>query len=192
MSGGTVADAASLPSDAATADVADGISSTGSSLVDQNEFDAVKSQFNDLRRNDDTDPPNQGGPYCRLERPINFEIARKYADKPEIIFNEELDHIACKHCWTTIYGGRGGSDRVRHIVDACDEAEAPMRKIEAGNPESYKPYENLLPFAFPPTIDAGPDGDGILDRSTWCLISGPGERARRRAGVRYKSSGPNP
>ncbi|MFF3653129.1 hypothetical protein ACFYXV_31385 [Streptomyces sp. NPDC002181] len=32
---------------------------------------------------------------------------------------------------------------------------------------------------FPPTVKAKPGGDGILDRETWCLISGPGERASR-------------
>lgn len=32
---------------------------------------------------------------------------------------------------------------------------------------------------FPPIIKAGPQGDGVLDMGTWCLISGPGERASR-------------
>nr|WSW48037.1 hypothetical protein OG296_35925 [Streptomyces sp. NBC_01001] len=32
---------------------------------------------------------------------------------------------------------------------------------------------------FPDTVDARPEGDGILDLETWCLISGPGERASR-------------
>ncbi|MFE6845890.1 hypothetical protein [Streptomyces sp. NPDC057686] len=32
---------------------------------------------------------------------------------------------------------------------------------------------------FPDTVNASPDRDGILDRGTWCLISGPGERASR-------------
>ncbi|MFF3861711.1 hypothetical protein [Streptomyces sp. NPDC002209] len=32
---------------------------------------------------------------------------------------------------------------------------------------------------FPDTVNASPDSDGILDRGTWCLISGPGERASR-------------
>ncbi|MEV6583256.1 hypothetical protein AB0M92_34435 [Streptomyces sp. NPDC051582] len=32
---------------------------------------------------------------------------------------------------------------------------------------------------FPPAVNAKPDRDGILDRGTWCLISGPGERASR-------------
>ncbi|MEV7415595.1 hypothetical protein [Streptomyces sp. NPDC089919] len=32
---------------------------------------------------------------------------------------------------------------------------------------------------FPDTVDAGREGDGILDRGTWCMISGPGERASR-------------
>ncbi|MFE2147836.1 hypothetical protein ACFXA3_39980 [Streptomyces sp. NPDC059456] len=32
---------------------------------------------------------------------------------------------------------------------------------------------------FPETVRARPDRDGILDRATWCLISGPGERASR-------------
>ncbi|MFJ3202677.1 hypothetical protein [Streptomyces sp. NPDC086989] len=32
---------------------------------------------------------------------------------------------------------------------------------------------------FPQTVDARPDRDGILDHATWCLISGPGERASR-------------
>ncbi|MFI8277659.1 hypothetical protein ACIGBH_22675 [Streptomyces sp. NPDC085929] len=32
---------------------------------------------------------------------------------------------------------------------------------------------------FPETVEAGPERDGILDRGTWCLISGPGERASR-------------
>ncbi|WP_158709955.1 hypothetical protein [Streptomyces katrae] len=32
---------------------------------------------------------------------------------------------------------------------------------------------------FPETVDARPERDGILDRGTWCLISGPGERASR-------------
>lgn len=100
-----------------------------------------------------------------------------------------------------------------------------MRDIEPGNPESYKPYANLIPivelllehgnrykagaegfvgrkdgcvcnlelpidmklvhsqFTFPPTIDAGPKGDSILDRATWCMIAGPGERAGSRAGL---------
>jgi hypothetical protein len=32
---------------------------------------------------------------------------------------------------------------------------------------------------FPPVVKARPQGDGILDMGTWCLISGPGERASR-------------
>lgn len=31
--------------------------------------------------------------------------------------------------------------------------------------------------AFPPVVKADPSHDGILDQGTWCLISGPGERA---------------
>lgn len=30
---------------------------------------------------------------------------------------------------------------------------------------------------FPPLVEADPGHDGILDHGTWCLISGPGERA---------------
>lgn len=98
-----------------------------------------------------------------------------------------------------------------------------MKEIEPGNPESYKPYANLIPivelllehgnryvagtegfigrkdgcvcnlelpidmdlvhseFVFPPTIDAGQRGDSILDRGTWCIIAGPGERTGSRA-----------
>ncbi|MFF3403496.1 hypothetical protein ACFYW6_33995 [Streptomyces sp. NPDC002659] len=33
---------------------------------------------------------------------------------------------------------------------------------------------------FPDTVEVGPpEADGILDRGTWCVISGPGERASR-------------
>lgn len=49
---------------------------------------------------------SQGGPYCALARPINFEIARAVPSRTDVEFYEALDMITCRHCWAVIYGGR--------------------------------------------------------------------------------------
>jgi hypothetical protein len=61
---------------------------------------------NKLRYSGDLFRYNQSGAYCALEYPIDFEIARSVPSRPEVKFDEELDMITCRHCWTVISGGR--------------------------------------------------------------------------------------
>jgi hypothetical protein len=64
------------------------------------------------------------------------------------------------------HGGREGFQRDPHGGWICF-LEAPID------------FELLRQeFEFSPDIDASEEKDGILDRRTWCLISGPGERER--------------
>jgi hypothetical protein len=61
---------------------------------------------NKLRYPGDLFRYNQSGAYCALELPIDFGIARSVPSRPEVIFDEELDMITCRHCWAVISGGR--------------------------------------------------------------------------------------
>ena len=49
--------------------------------------------------------PSQGGPYCPLVDPIDFDVVRDLPRRAEVQLDEDIDAIFCRHCWTVIYGG---------------------------------------------------------------------------------------
>ena len=50
--------------------------------------------------------PSQGGYYCPMTGPLRFDSIRDLPRRAEVHFDEANDNIFCRHCWTSIYGGR--------------------------------------------------------------------------------------
>lgn len=50
--------------------------------------------------------PSQGGYYCPLTRPIDFDVVRHLAGNAKVHLVEDEDYIWCEHCWAEIHGGR--------------------------------------------------------------------------------------
>lgn len=57
--------------------------------------------------------PSQGGYYCPLRDPIDFEVVRSLPRGETIYFGEYDDSIFCGHCWSQILGG----DHLRRIQE---------------------------------------------------------------------------
>jgi hypothetical protein len=53
-----------------------------------------------------------GGPFCYMDRPIDFVVARAVPGQPaDLSFVDDNDLIACKLCWATIQGPTHASPR---------------------------------------------------------------------------------
>ena len=49
--------------------------------------------------------PSQGGYYCQLAKPIDFDVVRDLALSEMVHLVEHADYIWCEHCWAEIRGG---------------------------------------------------------------------------------------
>ncbi|MGC5017095.1 hypothetical protein [Micromonospora sp. DT47] len=49
--------------------------------------------------------PSQGGYYCQLAKPIDFQVLQGLPLGEKVHLVEQADYIWCEHCWAEIRGG---------------------------------------------------------------------------------------
>ena len=72
--------------------------------------------------------PSQGGMYCPLTEPIDFDVIADVLPEPGVTFHPDDDSIFCRLCWLPIYGG----EHARRSIAAWEQATGKQYQPNAG------------------------------------------------------------